>query len=205
MLILGIAGGTGSGKTTVVNQIINELPDNEVTLISQDSYYNKTDDLTFEERCDINFDHPNAIDFELLIHHIKELKLGNSIEQPMYSFELHNRSAETLLTLPKKVLIVEGILIYTNKTVRDLMDIKVFVHADSDERLIRRLRRDLNERGRNLEEVLDRYKNTLKPMHQEFIEPTKNFADIIIPNDRYNTVGVDIVRTVINERIKDDI
>lgn len=205
MLILGIAGGTGSGKTTVVNQIINELPDNEVTLISQDSYYNKTDDLTFEERCDINFDHPNAIDFELLIHHIKELKLGNSIEQPMYSFEMHNRSAETLLTLPKKVLIVEGILIYTNKTVRDLMDIKVFVHADSDERLIRRLRRDLNERGRNLEEVLDRYKNTLKPMHQEFIEPTKNFADIIIPNDRYNTVGVDIVRTVINERIKDDI
>ena len=106
MLILGIAGGTGSGKTTVVNQIINELPDNEVTLISQDSYYNKTDDLTFEERCDINFDHPNAIDFELLIHHIKELKLGNSIEQPMYSFEMHNRSAETLLTLPKKVLIV---------------------------------------------------------------------------------------------------
>ena len=205
MLILGIAGGTGSGKTTVVNQIINELPDNEVTLISQDSYYNKTDDLTFEERCDINFDHPNAIDFELLIHHIKELKLGNSIEQPMYSFEMHNRSAETVLTLPKKVLIVEGILIYTNKTVRDLMDIKVFVHADSDERLIRRLRRDLNERGRNLEEVLDRYKNTLKPMHQEFIEPTKNFADIIIPNDRYNTVGVDIVRTVINERIKDDI
>ena len=172
MLILGIAGGTGSGKTTVVNQIINELPDNEVTLISQDSYYNKTDDLTFEERCDINFDHPNAIDFELLIHHIKELKLGNSIEQPMYSFEMHNRSAETLLTLPKKVLIVEGILIYNNKTVRDLMDIKVFVHADSDERLIRRLRRDLNERGRNLEEVLDRYKNTLKPMHQEFIEPT---------------------------------
>jgi len=205
MLILGIAGGTGSGKTTVVNQIINELPDNEVTLISQDSYYNKTDDLTFEERCDINFDHPNAIDFELLIQHIKELKLGNSIEQPVYSFETHNRSLETVLTLPKKVLIVEGILIYTNKTVRDLMDIKVFVHADSDERLIRRLRRDLKERGRNLEDVLDRYKNTLKPMHQEFIEPTKNFADIIIPNDRYNTVGVDIVRTVINERIKDDI
>ena len=205
MLTLGIAGGTGSGKTTVVNQIINELPDNEVTLISQDSYYNKTDELTYEERCDINFDHPNAIDFELLIHHIKELKMGNSIQQPVYSFEEHNRSLETMVALPKKVLIVEGILIYTNKIIRDLIDIKVFVHADSDERLIRRLRRDLKERGRNLEEVLDRYKNTLKPMHQEFIEPTKNYADIIIPNDRYNTVGVDIVRTVINERINNEI
>ena len=205
MLVLGIAGGTGSGKTTVVNQIINELPDNDVTLISQDSYYNKTDSLTYEERCEINFDHPNAIDFDLLIDHIKELKSGNSIHQPVYSFELHNRSVETVLTFPKKVLIVEGILIYTNKEVRDLIDIKVFVHADSDERLIRRLKRDLKERGRDLEEVLERYQSTLKPMHQEFIEPTKNFADIIIPNDRYNTVGVDIVRTVINERIKDDV
>jgi len=205
MLILGIAGGTGSGKTTVVNQIINELPKNEVTIISQDSYYNRTDDLTFAERCEINFDHPNAIDFQLLIDHIKKLKQGEAIEQPIYSFETHNRINETLKTYPKKVLIVEGILIYTNKEVRDLIDIKVFVHADSDERLIRRLRRDMQERGRNLDEVLERYQNTLKPMHQEFIEPTKNFADLIIPNDRYNTVGVDIVRTVINEKLKNDI
>ncbi len=205
MLILGIAGGTGSGKTTVVNQIINELPKNEVTIISQDSYYNRTDDLTFAERCEINFDHPNAIDFQLLIDHLKKLKQGKEIEQPIYSFETHNRINETLKTYPKKVLIVEGILIYTNKEVRDLIDIKVFVHADSDERLIRRLRRDMQERGRNLDEVLERYQNTLKPMHQEFIEPTKNFADLIIPNDRYNTVGVDIVRTVINEKLKNDI
>jgi len=205
MLILGIAGGTGSGKTTVVNQIINELPNNEVTIISQDSYYNKTDDLTYEERCEINFDHPNAIDFKLMINHLKKLKKGQPIEQPIYSFETHNRSSKTETTYPKKVLIVEGILIYTNKEVRDLIDIKVFVHADSDERLIRRLRRDMQERGRNLDEVLERYQNTLKPMHQEFIEPTKNYADIIIPNDRYNTVGVDIVRTVINEKLKDDI
>lgn len=205
MLILGIAGGTGSGKTTVVNQIINELPKNEVTIISQDSYYDRTDDLTFAERCEINFDHPNAIDFQLLIDHIKKLKQGEAIEQPIYSFETHNRINETLKTYPKKVLIVEGILIYTNKEVRDLIDIKVFVHADSDERLIRRLRRDMQERGRNLDEVLERYQNTLKPMHQEFIEPTKNFADLIIPNDRYNTVGVDIVRTVINEKLKNDI
>ena len=205
MLILGIAGGTGSGKTTVVNQIINELPNNEVTIISQDSYYNKTDDLTYEERCEINFDHPKAIDFELLIDHIIILKKGKPIEQPIYSFENHNRSNETVITYPKKVLIVEGILIYTDKEVRDLIDIKVFVHADSDERLIRRLKRDMQERGRDLDEVLERYQNTLKPMHQEFIEPTKNYADIIIPNDRYNTVGVDIVRTVINEKLKDDI
>ena len=205
MLILGIAGGTGSGKTTVVNQIIKELPNNEVTIISQDSYYIKTDDLTYDERCEINFDHPKAIDFELLIDHIKKLKNGKPIEQPIYSFENHNRSSVTVTSYPKKVLIVEGILIYTNKEVRDMIDIKVFVHADSDERLIRRLKRDMQERGRDLDEVLERYQNTLKPMHQEFIEPTRNYADIIIPNDRYNTVGVDIVRTVINEKLKDDI
>ena len=205
MLVLGIAGGTGSGKTTVVHQIIEELPKGEVTVISQDSYYNKTNHLTFEERCTINFDHPNAIDFDLLISDLKKLKLGQTIEQPIYSFDTHNRIDETMTTLPQKVIIVEGILIFTNKYLRDLMDIKIFVHADSDERLIRRLKRDTKERGRNLDEVLERYQNTLKPMHQQFIEPTKNFADLIIPNDKYNNVAVDIMRTVINERIKDDI
>jgi len=206
MLIIGIAGGTGSGKTTVVNQILNELPSEEVTVISQDSYYNKNDHLSYEERCNINFDHPRAIDFELLIKHLKELKKGNTIEQPIYSFVTHNRSSDMIKTHPRKVVIVEGILIFTNKELRDLIDIKVFVHADSDERLIRRLKRDIKERGRDLDEVLLRYQVTLKPMHQEFIEPTKNYADIIIPNDKYNTVAIDIVRTVINERlIKDDI
>ena len=205
MLIIGIAGGTGSGKTTVVNQILNELPTEEVTVISQDSYYSKNDNLSYKERCGINFDHPRAIDFELLIEHLKELKKGNIIEQPIYSFVTHNRSSDTLKTHPRKVIIVEGILIFTNKILRDLMDIKIYVHADSDERLIRRLRRDIKERGRSIEEVLLRYQNTLKPMHQQFIEPTKNFADIIIPNDKYNTVAIDIVRTVINERLKDDI
>ena len=204
MLILGIAGGTGSGKTTVVDQIINELPDKVVTLISQDSYYNKTDHLTFQERCEINFDHPRAIDFDLLVRHLKMLKDGQAIEQPIYSFEEHNRIKETVTTHPRKVIIVEGILIYTNKEIRDLIDIKFFVDADSDERLIRRLKRDIKERGRDLYEILERYQNTLKPMHQQFIEPTKSFADIIIPNNRYNSVGVDIVRMVINERIKDD-
>jgi len=205
MLIIGIAGGTGSGKTTVVNQILNELPQEEVTVISQDSYYNKNDNLSYEERCKINFDHPRAIDFDLLIKHLYTLKEGKTIDQPIYSFVTHNRSTDILKTNPRKVIIIEGILILTNKKLRDLMDIKVFVHADSDERLIRRLRRDIKERGRDIDEVLQRYQDTLKPMHQEFIEPTKNYADIIIPNDRYNTVAIDIVRTVINEKLKNDI
>ena len=206
MLTLGIAGGTGSGKSTVVEQILNELPIGEVSIISQDSYYKQNDHLTYEERCNINFDHPSAIDFELLKEHLMELKKGKSIEQPVYSFETHNRLSETLLTHPKKVVIIEGILIFTEKALRELFDIKVYVHADSDERLIRRLKRDMKERGRDLNEVLDRYQSTLKPMHEEFIEPTKNYADIIIPNDRYNTVAIDIVRTVINERlIKNDV
>ncbi|MCA0932183.1 uridine kinase [Lutimonas saemankumensis] len=201
MLILGIAGGTGSGKTTVVRQILNELPEAEVTVISQDSYYNKNDHLSYQERSKINFDHPNAIDFDLLIKHVEELKKGNSIEQPIYSFVTHNRVSETIITYPRKVVIIEGILIFTEKRLRDLIDIKVYVHADSDERLIRRLKRDIHERGRDINEVLDRYQSTLKPMHLEFIEPTKNYADIIIPNDTYNTVAIDIVRTVINERL----
>jgi len=201
MLILGIAGGTGSGKTTVVRQIINELPEDEVTVISQDSYYKQNDHLSYKERCQINFDHPHAIDFELLIEHVEKLKSGESIEQPIYSFVTHNRVQDTLLTYPKRVVIIEGILIFTNKELRDLMDIKVFVHADSDERLIRRMRRDIQERGRDINEVLERYQSTLKPMHQEFIEPTKNYADLIIPNDTYNTVAIDIVRTVINESL----
>ncbi|WP_086477343.1 MULTISPECIES: uridine kinase [Arenibacter] len=201
MLIIGIAGGTGCGKTTVVNQIINELPNEEVGVISQDSYYNDLSDLSYEERSQINFDHPRAIDFELLGKHLQELKKGNPIQQPVYSFVEHNRTKETILTHPRKVMIVEGILIMTNPQIRDMFDIKIFVHADSDERLLRRLKRDINERGRDLEEVLGRYKDTLKPMHNQFIEPTKEFADIIIPNNKYNTVAVDIVRSIINLKL----
>ena len=201
MLIIGIAGGTGSGKTTVVNQIVKQLPTDEVCVISQDSYYKATDDLSYEERTKINFDHPRAIDFELIIKHLKELKKGKTINQPIYSFVTHNRTKDTLKTHPRKVVIVEGILIFNNEELRSLFDIKIFVHAETDERLIRRVRRDISERGRDIDEVLNRYQHTLKPMHQQFIEPTKNFADIIIPNDRYNTVAVDIVRTVINERL----
>ncbi len=202
MLIIGIAGGTGSGKTTVVHQIMNELPTTEVGIISQDSYYRETSNLTYEERTKINFDHPRAIDFELITSHLKDLKAGKTIEQPVYSFVTHNRTGDVVLTHPRKVMIVEGILILSNAELRDMFDIKIFVHADSDERLIRRLKRDISERGRDMEEVLNRYQTTLKPMHEQFIEPTKTFADIIIPNDRYNTVAIDVVRAVINQRIR---
>jgi uridine kinase len=201
MLIIGIAGGTGSGKTTVVHQIMNELPETEVGIISQDHYYKETNDLSLDERTKINFDHPRSIDFELLVQHLKDLKEGKAIDQPVYSFVKHNRTGDTIHTLPRKVMIVEGILILTNPELREMFDIKIYVHADSDERLIRRLKRDIAERGRDMEEVLNRYQTTLKPMHEQFIEPTKAYADIIIPNDKYNTVAIDVVRAVINQKI----
>ncbi|GAB5399764.1 MAG: uridine kinase [Aureisphaera sp.] len=201
MLIIGIAGGTGSGKTTVVKQIVEEFPKNEVCVISQDSYYRDTSHLSYDERVRINFDHPKSIDFELLVKHLEDLKEGKSVEQPIYSFVEHNRTGETVTFHPKKVIIVEGILILTHKNLRDLCDVKLFVHADSDERLIRRLRRDMAERGRDLNEVLNRYQSTLKPMHEQFIEPTKEFADIIIPTNRYNTVAVQLLRNIIHQKL----
>lgn len=202
MLIIGIGGGTGCGKTTVVNTILKELPEGEVGVISQDSYYKDTSHLSFEERVKINFDHPRSIDFELLEKHLKDLKKGEPVNQPVYSFVKHNRTGDVIVTQPRKVMIVEGILILSHPEIRELFDIKIFVHADSDERLIRRLKRDITERGRDIDEVLTRYQNTLKPMHQQFIEPMKEYADIIIPNNKYNTVAVDIVKTIINERLQ---
>ena len=201
MLIIGIAGGTGCGKTTVVNQIIDELPTDEVGVISQDSYYNDLSHMPLEERKKTNFDHPKSIDFSLMEEHLTSLKSGRSVQQPIYSFIDCNRTTETIETHARKVMIVEGILIMTNPKIREMLDIKIFVHADSDERLIRRLKRDVNERGWNLDETLDKYQTTLKPMHDQFIEPTKEYADIIIPNNKYNTVAVDIVRTIITEKL----
>lgn len=202
MLIIGITGGTGCGKTTVVNQIINELPANEVAVISQDSYYKDLSHLDMEARTQVNFDHPNSIDFKLLAAHLNALKEGKTIHQPVYSFVAHNRTSEVVLTPPRKVIIVEGILIMTHPELRNLFDIKIFVHADSDERLMRRLKRDLQERGRDLKEVISRYQTTLKPMHEQFIEPTKEYVDIIIPNNHFNTVAVDMVRTIVNDKLK---
>lgn len=201
MLILGIAGGTGCGKTTVVNQIVDQLPENEVGVISQDSYYNDLSYLPREERGKINFDHPNSIDFDLLISHLEQLRNGKTVDIPKYSFVEENRLEETIPTPPRKVMIVEGILVLGNPQLRDMFDIKIFVHADSDERLIRRLQRDIRERGHDLEKVLTRYQTAVKPMHEQFIEPSKEFADIIIPNNHYNTVAVDIVRTIINNKL----
>lgn len=201
MLILGIAGGTGSGKTTVVKQVAHEYHDTDVTVISEDSYYKDTSHLTYEERVKINFDHPNSIDFELLKEHLHQLRDGKTIDQPVYSFVEHNRTTEIVKTAPSNVVIVEGILILTKPEIRDLFDIKVYIDCDSDERLIRRLKRDIADRGRDLNEVLDRYQSTLKPMHQQFIEPTKAYADVIIPTNRLNEVGIKILRSILDQKL----
>ena len=202
MLIIGIAGGTGSGKTTVVHNILKQLSSDDVIVISQDNYYHDSSHLSFEERIQINFDHPRSIDFELLVEDLKKLKKGETIEQPVYSFLTHTRTDETLVTPPKNVVIVEGILVLTDAQLRDMFDLKIYVHADSDERLIRRIKRDIQDRGRDLDEVISRYKKTLKPMHEQFIEPTKKYADLIIPNEKKkNDVAIDVMTTVIKNRL----
>ena len=201
MLILGIASGTGSGKTTVVKQIIQELDILDISVIYQDDYYKDLSHLSYEERSRVNFDHPQSIDFDLLINHLKKLKANQDIEQPIYSFKNHNRTDKIKTIKPKKVMIVEGILLLNNQELRDLFDVKIYVHADSDERLIRRIKRDLEKRGRDLDEVIARYQNTLKPMHIEFIEPSKEFADIIIPNNKFNNVAIEVVRTLVKEKL----
>jgi len=199
MMIIGIAGGTGSGKTTVVNKIVKSITDNSVAVLAQDAYYKDNKGLSFEERQKINYDHPNSIDFDLLLEQLKELKNGHEIQQPIYSYTTHSREEDYKVIHPKNVLIVEGILVFTNKELRDLCDIKIFVHTDSDERLIRRIRRDITERGRDIEEVLNRYTTTLKPMHIQFIEPTMKFADIIIPVGGENQVAIDVIASMIKE------
>lgn len=201
MLVVGIAGGTGSGKTTVVRKIMGSLPKNEVVLIPQDSYYRDNSHLPPEERQEINFDHPRALEFRLLIEHIKMLKKGRTVNQPVYSYLTCTRAKETIEVKPKKVILIEGILILTNRLLRDLMDIKVFVDADPDDRLSRVITRDMSERGRTIEKVLERYEKTVKPMHLQFIEPTKRYADIIIPQGGNNRVGISILTTIIRNNL----
>lgn len=181
MTIIGIAGGTGSGKTTVVKKIVEALPPHYVSVVPLDSYYNDTSHMTEEERHAINFDHPDAFDWKLLIKQVNQLRKGEAIEQPTYSYILCNRLSETVHVEPKPVIIIEGIMTLLNKKLRDMMDLKIFVDADSDERLIRNIQRDIVERGRDVKTVVDRYLDVLKPMHEQFIEPTKRYADIIIP------------------------
>jgi uridine kinase len=196
-MIIGIAGGTGSGKTTVVRKIIESIPKSEVSILSQDSYYKDNSHLPIEERMEINFDHPNSLEFDLLVEHIKELKENKPVNQPIYSYVTCTRSDEYVEVMPKKVIIVEGILVLTNPELRDLFDIKVFVHADADERLIRVLNRDLEERGRSVKKTLERYNKSVKPMHLQFIEPSKSYADLIVPQGGKNKVAIDILTQII--------
>jgi uridine kinase len=193
MTIIGIAGGTGSGKTTVVRKIAQALPPHYVAVVPLDSYYNDTTHMTDEERRAINFDHPDAFDWKLLIKQINMLRNGEAIEQPTYSYILSNRLKETVHVEPKPVIIIEGIMTLINKKLRDMMDLKIFVDTDSDERLIRNIQRDVVERGRTVDMVLDRYLNVLKPMHEQFIEPTKKYADLIIPQGGENLKGIGIL------------
>lgn len=200
--IIGIAGGTGSGKTTVVKKIVEALPPHHVAVVPPDSYYNDTTSMTEEERHAINFDHPDAFDWKLLTKQINELREGRAIEQPTYSYLKCNRLPETIHVEPKPVIIVEGIMTLINKKLRDIMDIRIFVDCDSDERLIRNIQRDTVERGRDVQTVLDRYLKVLKPMHEQFIEPTKRFAHIIIPEGGDNVKGIDMVCKYIESIVK---
>jgi uridine kinase len=202
MLVIGIAGGTGSGKTTVVKNIIEGFGSDEVAVLSQDSYYRDNGNLSVEEKKELNFDHPDSLEFELLIEHIKALKENKSIEEPIYSYLTCARSAETNTINPKKVIIVEGILILTNPELRKLFDIKIFVHASADDRLIRVIRRDTIERGRDVNTILERYHKTLKPMHDQFIEPSKNYADLIIPLGGENKVAISVLSAVIKNKLE---
>ena len=193
MTIIGIAGGTGSGKTTVVRKIAEALPPHCAVVVPLDSYYNDTSSMTEEERHAINFDHPDAFDWKLLVKQVNELRHGIAIEQPTYSYLKCNRLPETIHIEPKPVIIIEGIMTLLNKKLRDMMDLKVFVDTDSDERLIRNIQRDVVERGRTVDMVINRYLEVLKPMHEQFIEPTKKYADIIIPQGGENRTGIDIL------------
>lgn len=202
MLIIGIAGGTGSGKTTVVQKITGLLKKEEVVVIPQDSYYKDNSHLSMEERQEQNFDHPDSVDFDLLIRHLTELKQGRSIEQPVYSYITCSRSrTETVHVDPAHIIIVEGILIFTCPELRRMLDIRVFVDADADDRLSRVISRDIVERGKSVEKVLSRYEKTVKPMHLQFIEPSKRYADIIVPQGGHNRVAVDILMAAIEKAL----
>ena len=201
MIIIGIAGGTGSGKTTVVRKIVDSLPKGEVVVLPQDSYYKDSSHVPVEERQNINFDHPNAFDWELLTSQIAQLKQGRAIEQPTYSYLTCTRQPETIHIEPKNVIIVEGILALCDPDLRSQMDLKIFVDADSDEHLIRVISRDIVERGRTAEDVMKRYTKVLKPMHLQFIEPTKRYADLIIPEGGNNKIAIDIITMFVEKHL----
>ena len=196
VIVIGIAGGTGSGKSTMIDKIKEEFHDN-ITLLSHDFYYKRHDELTYEERTKLNYDHPDSIETELMIEHIRQLCQWKSIQRPVYDFTIHNRVDETVEVHPSKVVVVEGILIFENQELRDLCDIKVFIDTDADVRILRRILRDVSERGRTLDSVITQYLTTVKPMHEQFVEPSKKYADIIVPEGGYNRVALEML----NERI----
>lgn len=196
-LLIGITGGSGCGKTTIVSKIFENVPDSSIAIIEQDAYYKDQSDVPFEKRCLNNYDHPDSFDTDLFIEHIKALKNGQAIDKPIYDYEIHNRKKETKRVLPKDIIIVEGLLIFYDKTVRDLLDIKVYVDTDADIRLIRRIIRDIDERGRSVNSVIAQYLNTVRPAHEQFIEPTKKYADIIVTEGGSNLVAIDMLVTKI--------
>ena len=195
--MIGVAGGSGSGKTTVVRKIFEALDDARVSVIEHDRYYRDRNDLRLEERAALNYDHPDSLETDLLVRHVNELRAGRSVEAPVYDFARHARKDETETITPRRALIVEGILIYTDPALRKLMDVKVYVDTDDDTRFIRRLRRDISERGRTVESVIEQYMSTVKPMHFEFVEPSKRYADIIVPLGGHNLVAIDMLLTLI--------
>ena len=192
ILVIGIAGGTGSGKTTLMNNIMERFGD-VVTVLSHDNYYKRHDELPYEERCKLNYDEPAAFDTSLMVYHLDQLRHGYEIDCPVYDFTVHNRSDSTIHLVPKKVIIVEGILIFENEALRDLMDIRIFVDTDADVRLCRRIKRDVNKRGRTLESVLKQYQETVKPMHEKYVEPSKRYANIVVPEGGKNLVALDMI------------
>ncbi len=193
-LLIGISGGTGSGKTSFAREIMRRFPGNEIVLMDQDSYYKDLGHLPLEDRRKINFDHPNSVDFDMLIHHMRELKKGNSVKKPVYDYVAHTRKPETFLKIePRKVIILEGILIFVFPELRELIDIKLYVDTDADVRVLRRILRDIHERGRDLQNVVDQYLGQVKLMHEEFVEPSKRWADLIIPEGAHNTTALDFV------------
>ncbi len=203
-IIIGICGGTGSGKSTVARAIFESLPESNISILEQDAYYKDQTHLVMEDRVKTNYDHPLAFDTELLINHIKTLATGSGIAKPIYDFSQHTRSVETVRVESRDIIIIEGIMIFEDKRLRDIMDIKIFVDTDADIRIIRRITRDIRERGRTLESVIGQYLSTVKPAHEQFIEPTKKFADLIIPEGGYNKVAIDImvakVKSIITEK-----
>ncbi|MEP7342751.1 MAG: uridine kinase [Acidobacteriota bacterium] len=204
-MIIGICGGTGSGKTTVARRILENVSDEQVVFLQQDSYYRNIGDMPIELRGVINFDHPDALDNDLFINHVKALRAGEAIEMPVYDFAIHTRRAETVHIQPKPILIVEGILIFVDAMLRAQMDIKIFVDTDDDLRFIRRLQRDVNERGRTVESVIKQYLETVRPMHQQFVEPSKRHADVIIPEGGYNEVGIDLISGKIRTQLQKEL